>query len=131
MAIIKNPFTPSFGKTPAVLAGRDTLIRDMDEALESGGNDPNSCSLFSGPRGVGKTVLLSYLAARAPELGWISANVTARPGMLEDIIERAAEAANEYVEKPDGMRLTSIGIPALFSATWEYRKPSTAGTARA
>ena len=124
MSIALNPFTPTFGKIPAVLAGRDLLIRDMEEALLSGGNDPNSCSLFFGPRGVGKTVLLSYLASRAEADGWISANVTARPGMLEDLIERSAEAANEFVEKPSGARLSSVGVPALFSASWEYRDPS-------
>lgn len=124
MDITLNPFTPTFGKIPSVLAGRDLLIRDMEAALASGGNDPNSCSLFSGPRGVGKTVLLSYLAARASASGWIAANVTARPGMLEDFIERATEAANEFVEKPSNMRLSSVGVPALFSASWEYRDPS-------
>lgn len=124
MNVAPNPFTPTFGKIPAVLAGRDLLIHDMEAALASGGNDPNSCSLFSGPRGVGKTVLLSYLASRASSSGWIAANVTARPGMLEDVIERATEAANEFVEKPGGVCLHSVGVPALFSASWEYRDPS-------
>ena len=124
MPAIPNPFTPTFGKVPAVLAGRDVLIQEMETALASGGNDPNTCSLFSGPRGVGKTVLLSYLASHAAEFGWISANVTARPGMLEDIIERATEAANEFVERPGKVQLTSVSVPALFGASWEYRKPS-------
>lgn len=119
-----NPFTPTFGKLPAVLAGRDELIHELELALLSGGGDPSLCSLFSGPRGVGKTVLLSHLSNRAGTLGWISANVTARPGMLEDIIERATESANEFVRQDSTMRLTSLSVPALFSATWEYRNPS-------
>lgn len=126
MAIAANPFTPSFGKVPAILAGRGALIHSMEQALLSE-NDPNLCSLFSGPRGVGKTVLLSHLATSASSMGWVCANVTARPGMLEDIIERATEAADEFVKQRNNStrRLTSVSIPSLFGATWEYRDPST------
>ena len=124
-SMAQNPFTPTFGKSPAVLAGRDQLIQEMELALESGGGDPNLCSLFSGPRGVGKTVLLSYLASRAEAFGWVSVNVTARPGMLEDIIERATEAADEFVERSTSPRLTAFTVSGLFGATWQYRDPST------
>ena len=118
-----NPFTPTFGKIPAILAGRNQIILEMTQAFVSSGGDPNLCSLFSGPRGAGKTVLLSYLANQAGPMGWISANVTARPGVLEDIIERATEAADSFVERKSGGRLTSISVPALFGASWEYRMP--------
>ncbi len=119
-----NPFTPSFGKIPPILAGRQILVSEFEQAFANNPNDPNMCSLFSGPRGVGKTVLLSYLAKKAGMCGWVSANVTARSGMLEDIVERAMGAANEFVEKPSAVRLSSVSIPALFGATWEYRDPS-------
>lgn len=118
-----NPFTPTFGKVPAVLAGRDLLLHEMDEALRNGNGDPNLCSLFSGSRGVGKTVLLAYLADRAADQGWVTANVTARPGMLEDIIERATEAADGAARTGLGVRITSVNAPVLFGATWEYRDP--------
>ena len=124
-SMAQNPFTPTFGKSPAVLAGRDQLIQEMELALEAGDGDPNLCSLFSGPRGVGKTVLLSYLASRAEAFGWVSVNVTARPGMLEDIIERATEAADEFVERSTSPRLTAFTVSGLFGATWQYRDPST------
>ncbi len=120
---LDNPFTPTFGKIPAILAGRDGIILEMTQAFTSNGGDPNLCSLFSGPRGVGKTVLLSHLANQAGSMGWISANVTARPGVLEDIIERASEAADSFVERESSRRLTSISVPTLFGASWEYRKP--------
>lgn len=74
-----NPFTPSFGKVPPILAGRKILIGEFEQAFSLNPNDPNLCSLFSGPRGVGKTVLMSHLARKAEANGWISANVTARP----------------------------------------------------
>lgn len=53
-----NPFTPSFGKVPPILAGRKILIGEFEQAFSLNPNDPNLCSLFSGPRGVGKTVLI-------------------------------------------------------------------------
>lgn len=120
-----NPFTPTFGRVPAVLAGRGPLIREMEYALSYGGDgDPNLCSLFSGPRGAGKTALLSYLSSLSSEHGWIAANVTARPGMLEDIIERAIEAADDLVQDKSGVRVTAVNVSALFGITWEYREPS-------
>lgn len=51
-----NPFTPSFGKVPPILAGRKILIGEFEQAFSLNPNDPNLCSLFSGPRGVGKTI---------------------------------------------------------------------------
>ena len=122
MNIQSNPFTPSFGKIPEILAGRDGIIQDMEYALASGGGDPNLCSLFSGPRGVGKTVLLSYLAKHAGQFGWIAVNVTARPGMLEDIIERTIEAADGFIEQGSTAHLSSIGISSLLSASWTHEE---------
>lgn len=123
MAHDRNPFTPTFGKIPAVLAGRTALVHEMETALSNGSGDPNLCSLFMGARGVGKTVLLAYLAQWADTHGWATANVTARKGMLEDIIERATESADGITGRKDGPRLTSLSIVPLFGASWEYRAP--------
>lgn len=117
-----NPFTPAFGRIPPILAGRSMLISELEHALTSNGSDPNLCSLFIGPHGVGKTVLLSHMVTKAETLKWIAANVTARPGMLEDIIERSTEAADAFVKKKDDAR-TSVTIGGLFGASWEYRNP--------
>ena len=115
-----NPFTPSFGKTPPILAGRNTLLNSFEHAFSESPNDPNLCSLFAGPRGVGKTVLLSHLANMAQSNAWVSANVTARPGMLEDIIERTKEAAVEFIEKPASARLSSVSVLGGLGASWEF-----------
>ena len=112
------------GKIPAVLAGRDALIQELETALMSGGGDPNLCSVFMGPRGIGKTVLLAYMAQRAESMGWVVANVTARPGMLRILSSARPKAADRCVAHHSGPRLTSITVPALFGATWEYRKPA-------
>ena len=46
-----NPFTPSFGKVPPILAGRKILIGEFEQAFSLNPNDPNLCSLFSGKDG--------------------------------------------------------------------------------
>lgn len=60
-----NPFTPGAGATPPVLAGRGTEQHALKEALNrichpEGPYAPKH-TLISGPRGVGKTVLLNWV----------------------------------------------------------------------
>ena len=85
MTEFENPFTPSFGEVPAHVAGRRQIIADVSGALSKRSRSPELTSLFSGARGTGKTTLLSVLANKAESSGWISVNVTALPGMLEDV----------------------------------------------
>lgn len=116
----KNPFTPVFGKMPAYMAGREQIIDDMVDAFESGNSDPNLCSIFTGARGTGKTALLTYLSYMAEQCGWISANVTASPNMLDDILQRLEESAAHLAETGKGKRVNSVEIASLGSISWEY-----------
>ena len=64
----RNPFVPSAGRPPPVMAGRDGVIERMRavalEPLRKG--DPcNNAILLHGPRGNGKTCLLADLAKTA------------------------------------------------------------------
>lgn len=120
----QNPFTPIFGRIPPFMAGREHLLNDIESAFDTDGSDPNLCTIFVGARGTGKTALLSYLSQSALSHGWISANSSAAPGMLEDIFEQATKAANSFVERDSKMRLRSVSIGQLFGAEWEYRDPS-------
>ena len=119
-----NPFTPSFGRIPPILAGRDFILNDIEQALANGGGDPNLCTLYVGPRGMGKTALMHYIAKTAGEFGWVSASTTASPGMLEDLFEQAIQASNQFVTQAGDVRIKSVGIGVLFSAEWEYRDPA-------
>ena len=60
-----NPFTPGAGATPPVLAGRATEQRALEQALDRichpDGPYASKHILISGPRGVGKTVLLNWV----------------------------------------------------------------------
>lgn len=56
---IMNPFTPGFGCYPSVVMGRDEILNEFIEALDS--SKPgcqDKYPLFSGNRGVGKTIML-------------------------------------------------------------------------
>lgn len=115
----RNPFTPTFGSVPLFMAGREHIVRDIARGFDNGPGDPNLSTIFTGPRGTGKTALLSYLSQEALGHGWISANVSAAPGMLEDILERATEAAQEFVSTAPEPRIKGIHVGAV-GVDWEY-----------
>lgn len=114
MEYSKNPFTPTFGSIPPFLAGREHILRDINRGFINGPGDPNLSTIFTGARGTGKTALLSLLSETALEHDWIAANVSAMPGMLEDIIERTKEAADSYLSQPhariNGVQIGPVGI---------------------
>ena len=120
MSQLRNPFTPSFGQVPPYLAGRSRIIDDMERAFDRGPGDPNLSTILVGARGTGKTALLSYLAEIALSRGWVAASVTAEEGMLEDILERAAEAGSQFISSGGNARVTGVSIGQIFEMTWEY-----------
>ncbi|MDR1422786.1 MAG: ATP-binding protein [Coriobacteriales bacterium] len=114
-----NPFTPVFGNEPLVLAGRETLINDVLGGLENGPGDPNRVTVLTGPRGSGKTVLLSRIASEAQGMGWIAVDVLAANGMLEEIIDQLERKAAEFLPKKRKSRLTSVQVSGI-GATREF-----------
>lgn len=115
---MRNPFTPAFGSMPFVLAGRDELLDRMRSAFENGPGDPNLSTMLVGPRGSGKTVLLSRMRELASQSGWIAAGTTALPGMLEDLFEQSRMAGEHIVSADSGRRLSSLTVGPL-SASWD------------
>jgi hypothetical protein len=72
----ENPYTPGAGRKPPTLAGRDRDLenfQDLVERLAAGGYERSH--IYSGLRGVGKTVLLMELDVLATEAGWASTDV--------------------------------------------------------
>lgn len=126
---LANPFTPSFGQIPPFMAGRTDIVRDIVRAFDQGAGNPNLSTIFVGARGTGKTALLTYLCEESLSRGWVAASVSAIPGMLEDIEERALVAAGEFVETPDEMHLKGINVGQLLGLEWE-RSASPAGNWR-
>lgn len=124
MNYAENPFTPSFGEVPAHLAGRKLVIDDLVRAFNSKQRKPELTTIISGARGTGKTTLLTLLAHKAEEHGWIAASTTALPGMLEDIEIRIRKQAAHLVNSESGPTLAGIGIPQVVDIRFEEKSPS-------
>lgn len=120
---LANPFTPTFGRVPLLMAGRHDIVGEMERAFENGPGDPNLSTIFTGPRGTGKTALLLYLSRIASAHGWISVNVAAIPGMLEDIIERTRDAAAGFIDTSESHKIKGLTIGQLFGVEWEADVP--------
>ena len=114
----ENPFTPSFGTVPLVMAGRDDLLDSMRNAFAREGRDPLLSSLLVGARGTGKTALLARIREEASAAGWVSAGTVALPGLLEDVFEQARMSGGHLVESDSRHRLTSVTVGPL-SVGWE------------
>ena len=115
-----NPFTPSFGEVPLILAGRDRLLHDTDRAFSRTTRSPELTMLVSGARGTGKTALLAKMAESATQNGWIAVKTVASPGMLEDIYQHALRDASHIAGNMDAKkRLTGVGIAQLVNLEWQ------------
>ena len=94
-----NPYEPGFGTSPKYLAGRVLELRTINTALERiiepRGKDkllsvqPKVPIVLVGPRGVGKTVLLTYADDQAAKLGIPS--ILINKDMLEGDIDNLCE----------------------------------------
>jgi hypothetical protein len=71
-----DPYTPGSGRPPEYLAGRDVDLEEFQILLDRVGNGLSERSIiYSGLRGVGKTVLLIEFDTLAREAGWVSTDV--------------------------------------------------------
>ncbi len=115
---MRNPFTPTFGMVPPYLAGRGELLDMMGKAFGNWPGDPNLISILVGPRGVGKTALLSCIGDKAKEEGWIVVDTAAVKGMLEDILQQAALAADHLTSPASKRKVTGLSVGQLFGVEW-------------
>lgn len=84
MALV-NPFKPTAGAEPPTLIGRDDILEDFREGLESGVGAPARLMRITGPRGSGKTVLLTELGNIARNAGWAVVDETAHAGLVDSL----------------------------------------------
>ena len=106
-----NPFTASFGApTDLTFVGRQSEIAEARQGLADLPGSMLRSIMIAGPRGVGKTALLSAMVDDARAHGWVTASVTAGPGVGERVLDKAALSA-EHLLEPDRRRaLTGISI---------------------
>jgi hypothetical protein len=65
-----NPFSPTFGQSPAVIVGREQLLNLICRAFTRG-TDPARKTLLRAYRGSGKTVVLNEIQDLASAAGWL------------------------------------------------------------
>lgn len=80
-----NPFKPTAGAEPPVLVGRNRVLEDFSDGLAEGVGARGRLMRITGPRGSGKTVLLTELGDIAREHGWEVVDETARAGLCDRI----------------------------------------------
>ena len=87
-----NPFSPSFGISPPVLAGRRDILNSFDLVFDSI-RSPSYATLLWGMRGTGKTVLLNAVEDRARSQGWmvVSSAAVSRRGLVDQIASKASD----------------------------------------
>ena len=88
-----NPFKPTAGAEPPRLVGRDGVIADFAEGIRSGVGSPGRLMRITGPRGSGKTALITELGGIARDEGWRVVDVSAGPDLLSDVAEELSPAA--------------------------------------
>lgn len=111
---MQNPFIPTFGVSPAVLGGDDSLTRDFGAGLDGGPGDPRRTLLISGPRGIGKTVALNELEDEAARHGWVV--LRAQPyelisPLVASVIPTTLSSLRQ--KNPDRRRITGVNIAGI------------------
>lgn len=107
---MKNPFKPTAGARPPFLIGRADIRQDFAESIENGAGAPGLLSIFTGPRGIGKTVMLGEIEDEAIEHGWIVISETATTGLVSRIGSAVSAAVEELGEGPAGRRITGVTL---------------------
>lgn len=106
-----NPFKPTIGATPPALVGRDPIIDDIRDSLGQGPGAPGRTAIFTGARGVGKTVMLNVVEKVALERRWPYISETATSGLLNRLDEHLEDLLGQLTGQ-ERRRVTGITLPA-------------------
>ncbi len=121
----RNPYNPGAGLRPAALAGRDADIEAFEILADRAERGLISRSIvFSGLRGVGKTVLLGELAGRALDREWLVVQVEAEhtdpdhfSKALAVEMTNAARRHQSWLIRATDKVTTALGSITSFQAT--------------
>ena len=113
---VNNPFRPSAGATPPEIIGRVGLLDEFAYGLRLGSGAPGLLTIFTGARGIGKTVMLGAAQDLAREQGWAVISETATRGFMGRIGESMLRLSEELGNGRPGRRITGVAA-AGFSVT--------------
>lgn len=88
-----NPFRPTAGMTPPMLVGRESVLDDFVEGIAEGPGAPARLMRITGPRGSGKTVLLTELGDIARERRWGVIDLSGQEALCDTFCQRARHLA--------------------------------------
>ncbi|GAA3313929.1 ATP-binding protein [Arthrobacter ramosus] len=111
-----NPFRPSAGATPPEILGRSGVLDEFEYGLRLGSGAPGLLTIFTGARGIGKTVMIGAAHDLARGQGWAVISETATEGFMGRIGESMRQLAEELGTGPRTRRITAIAA-AGFSIT--------------
>ncbi|WP_104165043.1 ATP-binding protein [Cryobacterium sp. N22] len=105
---MENPFRPSAGATPPDIIGRAGLLNEFAYGLRLGSGAPGLLTIFTGARGIGKTVMLGAAHDMAREHGWAVVSETATRGFMGRIGESMRQLSEELGEGPQGRKVIAV-----------------------
>jgi hypothetical protein len=113
---MENPFRPSAGAAPPEILGRAGVLDEFEYGLRLGSGAPGLLTIFTGARGIGKTVMIGAARDLARERGWAVISETATAGFMGRIGESMRQLAEELGTGPQVRRITAVAA-AGFSIT--------------
>ena len=119
MAALENPYQPGSGLAPPVLAGRASLLRLAEERLETvaAGRALAQNLLFYGPRGNGKTALLTEIRRRARERNLRVEELPVDALTTEEkLVRHLQERAGVLGQRRTGAQVAGIGVSTTEAA---------------
>jgi hypothetical protein len=118
---VTNPFRPTFGAAPPLLAGRASMITEFKEGLLDGPGAAGRATLYTGARGAGKTVMLNAVEDTAREQGWLVVSETTSSGLVERLTQSRLPELLSHLD-PGAVRRRLTGLTAPLKGggvTWE------------
>ena len=127
-----NPFTPGTGQLPPYLAGRENEQGRFRQILAkmSAGRSPAANMVMYGPRGMGKTVLLNWLANEAEKTDTKDNSIrtsSATPNQLKNPAEIWGFLLSDegWMEKLlSGETTAGFDAKVFFAKKWKEKSPT-------
>lgn len=107
------PFRPTDGAEPPRLVGREGFLDEFSYGLQIRTGAPGLLTIFTGARGVGKTVMLGETKERAQRAGWAVISETATRGFLGRIGQAMLPLIEELGSGPPTRCITGLGIAGV------------------